>query len=249
MSAIGVVAGVGPYAGLDLLRKIAEQTRSATDQEHLAVFSISDPGPIPDRTSFLLGEVDVNPAVAIAEQLRMLHQMGATVAGIPCNTAHASSIFDLIRQRLPDDLRLLHMIEETASWIRRHHPYLRKIGILATSGTIKAGIYASCLSSAGLQTVLPDRPVQDQYVQPAIYNRVYGIKATGGGSTEAREALLFSIEHLRRNGAEAIILGCTEIPLAIPEASLSGTPTVDPTLVLARALIRAIDPQKLKPRV
>ncbi len=112
---IGIVGGVGPFAGLDLQHKILEQTAAARDQDHLPVISVSWPGPIPDRTEFLLGRVAENPAYPILNQLRLLAGAGATVAGVPCNSAHAPAIFDVVRAGVAGferPLRLLHMIEE-----------------------------------------------------------------------------------------------------------------------------------------
>ena len=60
---IGIVGGVGPYAGLDLQQKILEQTKATADQDHLGIISWSEPGIIPDRTAFLLGETPLNPAL------------------------------------------------------------------------------------------------------------------------------------------------------------------------------------------
>jgi hypothetical protein len=85
---IGIVGGVGPLAGLDLQAKIIAQTVAARDQDYLPVISVSWPGPIPDRTEYLLGRVADNPAHAIMAQLRLLASMGATVAAIPRPTRH-----------------------------------------------------------------------------------------------------------------------------------------------------------------
>lgn len=65
--AIGVLGGVGPYAGLDLMRKIFDQTEANCDQEHLSVIQYSLSEHIIDRTRFLLGETDENPGEAIGE--------------------------------------------------------------------------------------------------------------------------------------------------------------------------------------
>jgi aspartate racemase len=244
---IGVVGGVGPFAGIDLLRKIAGQTEAQRDQEHLAVYSISRPRPIGDRTGFLLGETDVNPGYAIAEQLHALSQMGAYVAGIPCNTAHAPSIFSVISRQAPAGLRLLHMIDEVVRHIQSHYAWIRKVGILSTTGTHRSKVYPELLESAGFRPLVPDEDVQDELVNQAIYDPVHGLKAVGRATARSREDLAIALAHLRAKGAEAIILGCTEIPLAITEVSFEDAVILDPTLILARALIREIDPARLKP--
>jgi aspartate racemase len=243
---IGVVAGVGPFAGFDLLRKIAEQTDALRDQEHLSVASISQPRPIGDRTGFLLGKIRLNPGYAIAEQLHTLSQMGACVAGIPCNTAHAPAIFDIIRRMAPDDLRLLHMIDEVIRHIQDHHAGIRKVGVLSTTGTYKSEMYPELLEGAGFRPIVPSKGVQSELINQAIYDPVYGLKAVGKATERSRDALGEGLAHLRAKGAEAVILGCTEIPLAITEKSVGGAIILDPTLILARALIREVEPDKLK---
>lgn len=98
-------------------RKILEETIATGDPDHLPVIAVSWPQRIPDRTEYLLGHITDNPARAIVAQLRLLADAGATVAGIPCNTAHAPAIFDVIREGVgafERPLRLLHMIDETA---------------------------------------------------------------------------------------------------------------------------------------
>jgi aspartate racemase len=245
---IGVVAGVGPFAGLDLLKKILDQTAASTDQEHLTVLSVSRPGAIPDRTRHLLDPNYPSPAPAITAQLRLLEDMGAEVAAIPCNTSHCQRIFDPILDELcaaRSHLKVLNMLDEVAQFIISYHPMMRRVGVLATTGTCQTGVYQQALKP--LTVLVPRKRVQENRVHPAIYNEVYGIKATGRDSTTARDYLMEGIEHLRGRGAEAIILGCTELPLIFREAFIAGTTVIDPTLVLARALVREANPAKLKP--
>ena len=247
---IGIVGGVGPYAGLDLQRKLLEQTVAARDQDHLPVIAVSWPGRIPDRTEYLLGRVTENPAGALLEQLRLLAGAGAGIAAIPCNTAHAPAIFDIIRAGVAGfapPLRLLHMIDETAAHLRIHHPTLTTVGVLSATGTWRARLYPAALESLGYRAVVPDEAMQNTLIHPAIYDPGYGIKATGAVTARARADLTQAIAALREQGAEAILLGCTELPLAFLGRAYEGIPLIDSTLVLARALIRAADPQRLKP--
>lgn len=249
-SIIGIVGGVGPYAGLDLQRKILEQTIAAADQDHLPVISVSWPGPIPDRTAYLLGHVAENPALAIVEQLRLLANAGATIGGIPCNTAHAQAIFDVIQTGVAGferPLRLLNMIDETAAMLASHHPAIRTVGVLSTTGTWRARLYPMALEPLGYCVLAPDEALQENCVHPAIYDTDYGIKATGVVTARARSGLVKVVTTLREMGAEGVIAGCTELALAFPEREYDGLMVIDPTLALARALVRAADPQRLKP--
>ena len=245
---IGVVGGVGPYAGLDLLRKIFDQTRARRDQDHLPVTLLSLPSKIGDRTEFLLGQTSVNPGLAIAEIIGALHEQGASVVGIPCNTAHAPAIFDVILARIPKDVTLVHMIDETIEHIKMRFPAVTRVGVVSTTGTWRSKVYPEALSRRGLVGLQVSPEIQENLVQPAIYDTHYGIKARSNPVTkDAKTNLCRGIEFLLDRGAEAIILGCTEIPLALTEAEHEGVPLVDPTGVLARALIRAFSPDDLLP--
>ena len=97
---IGIIAGAGPFAGLDLATKILEQTDASCDQEYLPMVSVSTPGEIEDRTRYLLGESEENPAYALAKNFLDLQTMNAKVIGMPCNTAHAAPILEVFHQEI-----------------------------------------------------------------------------------------------------------------------------------------------------
>ena len=186
MKIIGVVGGVGPAAGTDLVNKIFSQTRASSDQEHLPTILISLPHTIADRTEYVLGRSRANPAGAIFRVVRLLEEAGASVIGIPCNTAHARGIFGPLQARLRragSRVKLLHLIEEVCLFLRRRHPAVRRVGLLASTGTCRSGVYEAVLSRHGLEVVLPRPRTQETLVHPAIYDRRYGIKACSGSVT------------------------------------------------------------------
>lgn len=247
---IGIVGGVGPYAGLDLAKKIFDQTIAAGDQEHLSIALLSLSAKIEDRTLFLLGEKSTNPAYAIADVIKQLEKIGATVIGIPCNTAHASAVFGEILNELMKDkcrIKLLNMIEKTGCYIQLNFPDLKNIAVLSTIGTYKTEIYPLGLQKFGFNIIIPEKNSQNK-IHNAIYNPDYGVKAKSNPVTDnARQDFLDVIAGLEKLGAEAIVLGCTEIPLAITENKIGNCVIIDPTLSLARALIAEVEPNKLKP--
>lgn len=245
---IGIVAGVGPFAGLDLLGKILAETAVSLDQHHLPIYSLSQPDEILDRTEYLLGIVTENPAFAIARQLQKLATLGAEVAGIPCNTAHAPAIFNVIEaelRRTHCPIHLLHMIREVGRFLHEVYPHIQTIGVLSTTGAYRAQIYPQALEPLGFAVVTPDEAMQVERIHPAIYDPVYGIKATGKATETAVSHLLSGAQALKNRGAQAVVLGCTEIPLAIQTSRIDGLITIDPTRILARALIREANPLKL----
>lgn len=237
---IGIVGGVGPLAGLDVFKKITDETKACSDQEHASVILFSLPGNIPDRTRFLLGEEHINPAYALSKILFDLEKAGADVAGIPCNTAHAPQIFEVIEQELKDSgskIILLHMLEEVVNFISNKYPD-KKVGILCTNGTHKTGIYRKALEKDDFRTIEPD-PEWQERVHQAVYREEYGIKTNSSPVTQkARLEILEAIGHLKEKGAEVIILGCTELPLAITEYAYKEVILVDPNRVLAKALLK-----------
>ncbi len=248
---IGIVGGIGAYAGTDLLNKVFDNTIVNRDQDHLDTVLFSMPSGIEDRTEFLLGKVKINPAFAIAGVLLKLQNVGVTVAGVSCNTAHSDEIFNTVISELKsqnNSIKVLNMIEETVAFISNNYPEITKIGVLSTTGTYKFGVYKKPLSANGFDVIVPTIEMQEKLIHPAIYDPVYGIKSSSNPiNPQAKEDLMEGVSFLIDNGAEAIILGCTEIPLAITEKSINGVIMIDPANILARALIHSINPDKLKP--
>ena len=248
---IGIVGGAGPYAGLDLSEKLLQQTKAKSDQDYLPTLLISTPEFIEDRTDFLLGKTTNNPAHAIYSNLRDLEALGATVAGIACNTAHAPKIRNVLLEKLKvseSKLKLLDMISETAEFVRNDCQEVNTIGVLSTIGTWKAGFYPDLLEDYGFEVLTLNEQQQQHLHNEALFNPVYGIKVQAHPvSVQARSALLEGVHTLEKQGAQAIILGCTEIPLGITERILGETYCIDPGLILARALIREFWIEKLLP--
>ncbi len=207
---------------------------------------LSMPHWIGDRTEFLLNSSAVNPGEAIARVIRLLAAQGAEVIGIPCNTAHASEIFDTIERRSPAACEVVHMVGEVCEFLKHKHPGATRVGVLGTTGLLESRVYARCLDRYDYQAVEVPRDVQDACVHPGIYDPEYGIKSTAGVVTpRAISELRTGLSSLVRQGAEAIVLGCTEIPLAIREDVLGSVPLIDATRVLARALILRSSPEDL----
>ena len=243
---IGVVGGIGPYAGLDLFYKILNRTKAECDQEHLPISMLSVPHLIPDRTEFLLGNSKINPATTITKVICALYNQGSTVIGMPCNTAHAKPIFNEIIERIPKEVKLVHMINEVSKFIKNKYPSIENVGILSTMGTSISHVYPDSFSRYGLNGIQVSEEIQKNYISPAIYSKDYGIKAQSNPVTaQAKKELLKGIDYLDKEGAEIIIMECTEIPLAIKDNKINGKPLIDSTKILARALILKSSPEKL----
>ena len=235
---LGIVGGVGPAATVDFMEKIILRTTAGRDQDHIRMIVEHNPQ-IPDRTDNLLrGAID--PTIPLYSACQKLEQAGAGAIAIPCNTAHA--FIDRIQQHL--SVPILNMLELTVSHIARNFPDRKNIGLLATSGTVQSGIYRNVLEQAGLKCLIPEKEFQER-VMAVIYGSD-GVKA-GFDSEFCRIELGKVIGHLQILGAEAIILGCTELPLILSAtdtstASQASLPILDPTDILAGKCVELFQP-------
>jgi aspartate racemase len=252
-AAIGVLGGLGPSAGLDLVNEVFGQTDAARDQDHLPVTLISYPGRIPDRSTWLADPTAPSPVPGMLEVLRRLDAAGCAVAGVPCNTAHAPTLFDTLRDALAAEgrpMQVIHIVDAIVQHIQELVPGVKRVGVLATDASRHFRLHEIGLEAAGMDDVQCSDSIQSRLVQPSIFDPVWGLKAQSHPpSARAREALLEATEHLVAQGAEAVILGCTELPLAVPELHVAGVPMINSTRALARALIRATHPQQLRTAV
>ena len=246
---IGVIGGVGPYAGLDFVQKIFSNTLATRDQDHLNCALISCPSIIPDRTAFLLEgkEVELNPAFGMFESARRLYLAGARLAAVACNTAHAGRIFSpfltMVKESLPD-LEIVNMLETCALYVKESL-HIKRLGLLATIGTHQSGVYLEYFKEEEGFTLLEPDSTGRKNMHDAIYSEDFGIKAHSDEiEPQARDLIIEEIRRLVVRGAEAVILGCTELPLAVQDGDYP-VPLIDPGLITARRLISLSAPEKL----
>jgi aspartate racemase len=145
---------------------------------------------------------------------------------MPCNAAHAHAA--AIRKATP--LPFFSIIDETADEVARTGA--RKAGVLAAGACLEARLYQDALTARGVEPIVPDRAAQDDFMA-----LLYRIKA-GDTGPDARSGMKALADALIGAGAEAVIAGCTEIPLVLGAADLS-VPLIDSTDALARATIAA----------
>lgn len=223
---IGILGGMGPAATADLFKKIIDNTDARGDAEHIPMVVLNNPQ-IPDRTAAIINR-GPSPLPLLLDGAEFLAKSGVSRIVIPCITAH--HYFDQIVSAV--DIPVHHLLLESLESVTGNYPQLTQFGLLATSGTIKTKLFSDLFSTRSLDIIVPDSPKQNQ-VMEAIYGR-RGIKQ---GYVDSPRALLLSvIEHLAERGAEAVIAGCTEIPLALRSKDLS-IPLIDPILEIARKLI------------
>lgn len=221
MRTIGVLGGMGPAATADFLARLVTEAAARTDQEHppVLVYSASH---IPDRTIHLTGGgPDPTPGLQLAA--RVLERAGADLIAIPCNTAHAYHPAIVEAVTIP----VLDMIALTVEQVASRYERGAAIGILAATGTIHLGLYARRLEAAGF---VPRLPADQDAVMESI-------RAVKGGRRGADARLAAAVADLIERGARALILGCTELPLALrPEDT--PVPLLDAGGILARTCLR-----------
>ncbi|MGD9124763.1 MAG: amino acid racemase [Desulfarculaceae bacterium] len=224
---IGVLGGMGPEATVDFFAKIIANTPARKDQEHLRVVIDSNPK-VPDRTAAILDQ-GASPLPTLEQGCQALEQAGADFIIIPCVTAHF--FLDELKPRTP--LPILSILDAVAEAIVAHDPPLGKVGLMGTNGTLKSRIFQKRLAAEGMEVLVCSAEVQ-QRVMDAIYH------LKSAASSRSREQItaemIFASQHLIDRGAQGIIAGCTEIPLALNQKHLQ-VPYFDSLLVLARAAI------------
>ena len=245
MKSIGIIGGVGPEAGTLLQRYVIEETAAQksvrTDQDHVPTFHLSVPHLIADRSAYLADQSGENPASGALKVAHMLDGLGANfdgvVVGVPCNTFHAPAIWDSFVGQSADleRLEVVNMIDSVAAYIKDSFIDVTKIGLMSTTGTRNAGIYHSALESEGFEILEVESQSE---LHETIYNSEYGLKAVSPPSAKAVANFESYADELIDKGAEALILGCTEIPLAFAGVDhYKGVPLIDPMRSLARALV------------
>ena len=230
---VGVVGGVGPAATVDFMQKIVRNTPAMRDQDHIKLLVEQNPQ-IPDRTENLVAG-GADPTVSLYATCKKLEAGDADIIAIPCNTAHA--FVERIQPYL--NVPIVNMLTVTAEFLRAMFPALREVGLLATTGTIASGVYERSLTAAGLVQVTPAPALQER-VMRAIYGPK-GVKA-GYTSGECMDDIAAACDGLMERGCQVIILGCTELPLLLPQgerSSASGRVAwlADPTEILAKRCV------------
>ena len=220
---IGIIGGMGPLATVDLFKKIVANTKADTDQEHIKIL-IDNNTNIPDRTEAIVND-GKSPVPQLTKSAVTLWAMGAQILVMPCNTAH----YFLSEVQKNVDIPILNMIEITGKHLLENG--IKTVGLLATEGTINSRIYQDVFLKMGINIIEPDKEEQS-VITDLIYN---GVKA-GNRDYDITDAKGVMRNILER-GAETLILGCTELPVAMDMYHIDFD-VCDPTLELAREAIK-----------
>lgn len=203
---LGVIGGLGPLASAYYYELLTKMCDVRSDQEHLEIIIHSFPQ-IPDRTGYILNHHKKNPVYDLIRVGKNLEQQKVDYIAIPCITAH------YFHEELTNQLSvpIIHLIEEMAAYLKRNH--IKKVGIMATNGTIQSELFQKALTQNNIECLIPSTLLQ-QDVMHLIYQNV---KLDHGIEMDRFSRVA---EELFHQGAEYIILGCTELSIIKKEKHL-----------------------------
>lgn len=220
---IGVVGGMGPDATVDLFQTIINKTPAAEDQDHYRILIYNNPK-IPDRTEAILAD-GKNPLKELIKTAKVLEKAGASFLVMPCNTAHY--FVEEMQNKL--EIEIINMIKEVAVEINKDDK-IKKAAIMGTKGIIETGIYNKELEKLGIEVLKPDQAEKNKLMEI-----IYAIKSAKQTAEMQQELSKIALSLINR-GAEAVILGCTELPLLFDKDNFN-YPLFIPQEILAERAI------------
>ncbi|WP_294770481.1 amino acid racemase [uncultured Rhodoferax sp.] len=223
MSRIGVFGGMGPSATVDFMEKLVRLTPATRDQEHLPIIVASLPH-THDRSSAILGR-GRDPLPQLLAGIDFFNTVGVGVIAIPCNSSHHWYAQMQDRSTVP----ILHIAQVSVAAVPRVPQ--THVAIFATRGALLSGFYQRALAEQGVGTWLPDPEDGQGEVDTCIREVKAGRFEAGGAALERACARAVAA------GATALIMACTELPIAARYANTAGLALVDSSLELARASV------------
>jgi aspartate racemase len=203
---LGILGGLGPMSGIYFCEMLTQHTYAQKDSDHLN-FLLSSRADTPDRSSFILGLSSEDPTPRMRSEAKRLEAAGAELLVIPCNTAHY--FYSKVAEAV--DIPILNIIEETAKLCAIEKT--KKVGVLATEGTISSGAYKDIFNSYGIEIAELTNDEQN-FITETIFDRIKS------GLKPDTERFIALCDKLFNNGCERIILGCTELSLIKKEHTL-----------------------------
>lgn len=222
---IGVLGGLGPAATVDFYAKLVAATPALRDQDHIHVIIDADPS-TPNRNEAVAG-VGPSPEPQLVGMATRLAAAGAEALFMVCNTAHAYAPAIRAAVAVP----LVSIIEETAAATLAAAPNARRVGVLAAAGAQDARLYQTEFARHGVNVVEPHGELRERFMA-----LLYRVKAgdTGQGARSDMRAIALELVGL---GAEAVVAGCTEVPLVLAQADVGSVPLVSSTDALVSAAV------------
>jgi aspartate racemase len=224
MKRLGIFGGMGPAASAEFVNRLIAQTPATCDQDHIPFVLWNNPQ-IPDRSTSLRNQ-DNRPLPFLLEGIQVLKTARCDLIVIPCNTAHFW-YDDMVKLKVP----IVHIVDSVADALRDAAVLAGTIGVMGTQATVELGLYQYKLNKAGWTCIVPTKEEMDTLVQPAI-NLI-----KSGDMSQAYDMFMTVIDSLIARGATAVVLGCTEIPLAVNQSRRDGIPLINSIDSLVKSVI------------
>jgi aspartate racemase len=236
MKTVGIIGGVGPEATNKFCELLINYKSRRIDQDNIPFVHYCNPQ-IPDRTEFIIGKGE-SPVPELVKTSRALEKINVDFLVIPCNTAHC-----FLREiQRHTSLPIVDMMKVLVNKVKHDNSNIEKIGVLATTGSIKAKLFERYFHIEGIEVIKPDENDQEKLVMEAIYGEK-GIKA--GKKLYGKKLLNDAAKKLLEKGAQAIVLGCTEVPLVMKQKDF-GVRLYDPMDIVAREIVGYIESKEDK---
>ena len=225
MKRLGIFGGMGPAASAEFVNRLVAQTPATCDQEHIPFVLWNNPQ-IPDRSTSLRNN-DNRPLPFLLEGIQILKAARCDLIVIPCNTAHFW-YDDMVKLKVP----IVHIVDSVADALRDAGVAAGTIGVMGTQATVELCLYQYKLNKAGWTCIVPTKEEMDTLVQPAI-NLI-----KSGDMSRAYGMFMIVIDSLIARGATAVVLGCTEIPLAVNQDKRDAVPLINSIDSLVKSAIK-----------
>lgn len=216
-----IIGGMGTEATESYIHVLNLRTPAHSDQEYLNYILVNH-ATIPDRTEYILDHTKPNPLKPLLEDIHQQNLLRPEFYVIPCNTAHY--FYDQISAAA--NAPVLHMPKEAVAEIKRHYRSAKRVGVIATKGTIHDHIYDGIIKNAGYDLVLPTPQIQAETMD-LIYKHV---KANNDGDAPLYHKILKQM--VQDLDCDVVILGCTELSLSQERGGSAGYPVIDAQAVL-----------------
>lgn len=221
---IGVIGGLGPLATAKFMEILDKRLINCNKEFELII--INDPT-TPDRTSYILDNQKENPIKKILKMVQKIETFKCDLIVMPCNTA--SYFYKEITSNT--NILFINIVEETVKYLNKIN--IKKVGLLATEGTIKSKIYEELLNNYNIDLIIPDKSNQ-KIISSIIYD---GIKS---GKYIDLDKFNKVINDLKEQGCEKIILGCTELSALKEIFNLRNKILIDAMDILADSTVKHI---------
>lgn len=225
MKRIGIIGGLGPLATVKFMELLNEKLGNNNQEIEMVV--INDPT-TPDRTAYILDNLKDNPINNILDMVKKLELFDVSIIVMPCNTA--SYFYKEIDNNT--SIPFINIVKETVNHLSDKN--IKKIGLLATEGTIKSGIYKELLTEMKIDCITPNSEEQ-KIISSIIYDEVKSGKKVNLNN------FYKVVNHLQEQGCEYIVLGCTELSALKKIENLTDEFLIDAMEILALNTLKYLE--------